>query len=146
MCLHFAATLSFLSSSCRLDVLLICESVHVQYALFASLLQSEAQVERAQEAELRAKYPNVKSRGASALLQKRLSKGVSFLFHSVFSVHNIILLRAMVIKRVIIYANISVSLISCIKHMNSSCNNVYVYVCAVMCDVIDQFVGVNSKE
>ena len=82
MCLHFVATLGFLSSSCRLDVLLIC--VHVQYALFV-LLQSGAQVERDQEAELRAKYPNVKGRGASALLQKRLSKGVSFLFHSVLS-------------------------------------------------------------
>jgi len=40
------------------------------------LFQSEKDVERAQEAELRSKYPNVKGPGASALLQKRLSKGV----------------------------------------------------------------------
>jgi len=40
-------------------------------------LQNEKEIERAQEAELRAKYPNVKGPGASALLQKRLSKGVS---------------------------------------------------------------------
>ena len=42
------------------------------------LLQSEKDVERAQEAELRSKYPNVRGPGTSALLQKRLSKGVSF--------------------------------------------------------------------
>ena len=42
-----------------------------------SLLQTDKDIERAQEAELRAKYPNVRGPGASALLQKRLSKGVS---------------------------------------------------------------------
>jgi len=47
--------------------------------IIVSAFQSDVDVERAQEAELRSKYPNVKGPGASALLQKRLSKGVSIL-------------------------------------------------------------------
>ena len=56
------------------DKLLILCSVQA----LSNWLQSDMDIERAQEAELRSKYPNVKGPGASALLQKRLSKGVSF--------------------------------------------------------------------
>ena len=53
----------------------------LRYCFLTSVVlfvQNQRDVEQAQEAELRAKYPNVKGPGTSALLQKRLSKGVSF--------------------------------------------------------------------
>ena len=68
---------------CYLDELITFYIVH--YCFLTSvvffivfLLQDGKDVEQAQEAELRAKYPNFKCPGTSALLQKRLSKGVSF--------------------------------------------------------------------
>jgi len=53
----------------------------VQFCFLTSvvwLLQNQRDIEQAQEIELRAKYPNIRGPGTSALLQKRLSKGVSF--------------------------------------------------------------------
>ena len=36
--------------------------------------------EKQEEAKLKAKYPNLRGRGSSAFVQKRLSKGVSICF------------------------------------------------------------------